>query len=54
MYRRCDNPEPKDGGADCVGEREKTVDCQMKPCSQPGITLIISGNISPRESINRA
>ena len=31
-YRRCDDPIPKHGGADCVGERVETMSCDMGAC----------------------
>ena len=34
--RTCSNPEPANGGAVCVGETDKTRNCNTKPC--PGIT----------------
>ena len=35
--RTCTNPSPALGGADCPGDAEETVSCNIKPC--PGRTL---------------
>ena len=34
--RKCDNPAPLNGGADCVGERTETRQCYLKPCPVNG------------------
>ena len=30
--RRCDNPAPEFGGADCVGELNECQRCNLEPC----------------------
>ena len=30
--RKCDNPEPQHGGADCVGDDEENESCNSHPC----------------------
>ena len=32
-HRRCDNPQPQYGGADCVGEEMESEPCTLAPCS---------------------
>ncbi|GFO22282.1 A disintegrin and metalloproteinase with thrombospondin motifs 6 [Plakobranchus ocellatus] len=32
--RKCDNPEPKDGGRYCVGQRKRYKSCNLKPCPE--------------------
>ena len=34
--RKCDNPTPANGGADCVGQRIETRECSIKPCPVNG------------------
>lgn len=36
MTRKCNDPPPYKGGKDCVGENEKTEDCQMDECPVAG------------------
>ena len=31
-YRRCNNPSPKHGGADCEGSYLETLSCMTKEC----------------------
>ena len=38
--RECDNPSPADGGADCIGEAEKTEECIQKPCPSEAYYLL--------------
>ncbi|XP_052768086.1 ectin-like [Mya arenaria] len=33
--RQCDNPSPKNGGDDCLGERTEQIMCLVNPC--PGL-----------------
>ena len=35
--RKCDNPAPANGGADCVGKRTETHKCSIKPCPVDGV-----------------
>jgi len=37
--RRCDNPEPQHGGADCEGEDIQRVQCFIKPCDSEEETI---------------
>jgi hypothetical protein len=34
-YRSCDNPPPAPGAAECSGERNQTLECNVHPC--PGM-----------------
>ncbi|KAL8608110.1 hypothetical protein ACOMHN_016565 [Nucella lapillus] len=34
--RSCDNPQPMNGGRDCVGERRESASCQLTPCPEDG------------------
>ncbi|XP_012946441.1 A disintegrin and metalloproteinase with thrombospondin motifs 6 [Aplysia californica] len=35
--RECDNPEPKDGGRYCIGQRKRYKSCNVKPCPEDAI-----------------
>ena len=35
--RKCDNPVPLNGGADCAGEKTETRQCYAKPCPVNGV-----------------
>ena len=34
--RQCNNPEPRHGGAACIGETEETESCNMRQCPRDG------------------
>ena len=35
--RKCDNPVPLNGGADCAGDKTETRQCYAKPCPVNGV-----------------